>query len=515
MSEPASESLPDNKLFAAVDIGSNSIHLMVARISKGALQPVQAYRERIQLAAGLSAEQILSQEAIDRGVACLQRMGKILADYALDQVRVVATHTIRSAKNRNQFIALAEQALGFSLDVISGSEEARIIYFGVAHSRTLDRDTMVIDIGGGSTEIAIGKGFELRAAISCPMGCVSYRDRYFSQGCGPKEFRAAELAALQRLDACMPTITKECWSQVFATSGTAKALEKIVNHYSEEDAGNISPNFLQLAFLKRLRKKIISNGLGVLDDIPLGESRLPLVPSGLSILITLMEALGVEEIRYLDVALREGVLYELDEEMRYADIKQRTRKSLHARYQVDVAQAARVVQTCDWLYRQCLTTKQQEKLFPYRTILLKAGYLHEVGLQISAGGIQRHSAYILRYSDLPGFSREEQELLAWLVGRYRKSISLEGVDDFAHIKKHELWDLLTVLRLSVLFNVSRKAVDLAPIKLTINKSINCELTAEFVQENPLVEADLLREQRYWQAVGRPFELIIVKCESSE
>lgn len=510
MTLTAAETLPDNKLFAAVDIGSNSIHMMIARISKGALQPIQAYRERVQLAAGLSPERILSEDAIERGVECLQRMGKVLSDYALDQVRVVATHTIRVARNRNDFISLAEQALGYSVDVISGSEEARIIYQGVAHSRTLDTQAMIIDIGGGSTEIAVGVGFEPSAVVSCPMGCVSYRDRFFKDSVGKKQFKNARLAALQRVDACMPALKKQSWHKVFATSGTAKALERIVAYMSDESLADPAlRRVIPLKTLKQIEQKIVKDGLKFLEEQALGENRVPLVPGGLSILITVMEALDIDELRYIDVALREGVLYELDEEMRFADIKQRTRKSLHARYQVDTEQAQRVVQSCDWIYRNCLSEKQQEKLFPHRVILLKAGYLHEVGLQISAGGIQRHSAYILKYSDLPGFSREEQELLAWLVGRYRKGISLEGVDEFSHIKKSELWLLLAVLRLAILFNVSRKDVDLSLVKLRIDKAISCELPQSFVEEYPLVEADLLREQGYWQSIERAFDLIIV------
>ena len=501
--------LPDNKLFAAVDIGSNSIHLIVARISKGALQPIQSYRERVQLAAGLSADRVLDEAAFDRGIGCLQRMGKILSEYALDKVRIVATHTIRSAKNQKEFINLAEQALGFTIDVISGAEEARIIYQGVAHALTLDQSTLVIDIGGGSTEIAVGVGFEPKAAISCAMGCVSFRDRYFSEGMGKKQFKNAKVAALQKLENRLSKIKRESWKQIYATSGTAKALEKVVRHLSEDaNDGLVARMPLQLKYLKRLQQKICDNGLDYLKDASLGDDRLPLVPAGLSILITIMEELEIEELSYKDVALREGVLYELDEEMRYADIKQRTKKSLHALYQVDGEQAHRVVQSCDWIFRETLSTKLKEKLFPQRTILLNAGYLHEVGLQISAGGIQKHSAYILRNSDLPGFSRQEQELLAWLIARYRKGISLEGIDDFTHIKKNELLALLAVLRLAIIFNVSRKVVDLTSLQLSIDKKICCELPESFVSENPLVEADLFQEQRYWSAIEKSFEINI-------
>lgn len=510
MSLSAVDTLPDNKLFAAVDIGSNSIHLMVARISKGALQPVQAYRERVQLASGLSGDKTLSNEAITRGIDCLSRMGQILADYALDQVRVVATHTIRTALNRKEFIDRAEKALGYHVDVISGSEEARIIYQGVAHSRTLDSETLIIDIGGGSTEIAVGKGFEPSAVLSCAMGCVSYRDRFFSEACSKKEFKLAKTAALQRLEGCMPVLNKHRWDKVFATSGTAKALEKIsVSLLGEEKVDSTAPRIITLKTLKSIQQQIIEGGLEAIEDLPLGENRLPLVPAGLSILVVVMEALDIKELRYLDVALREGVLYELDEEMRFSDIKQRTRKSLQARYQMDTDQANRVVQSCDWIYQHCLNEKSQEKLSPLRVILLKAGHLHEVGLQISSGGIQKHSAYILRYSDLPGFSREEQRLLSWLVGRYRKGISLEEIDDFTIINKADILVLLAVLRFAVLFNVSRTSVDLSPVKLIVDKSIGCELPQTFVDANPLVEADLLREQLYWQSIGHEFDLIIV------
>jgi len=501
--------LPDNKLFAAVDVGSNSIHLMIARISKGALQPIQSYRERVQLAAGLSDDRVLSEAAIERGIECLQRIGKILSEYHLDQVRVVATHTIRVAKNQQDFLVRAEKVLGFTVDVISGAEEARIIYQGVAHSQTLDQSSLVIDIGGGSTEVALGTGFEPKAVFSCAIGCVSFRDRYFLEKCGKKQFKEARIAALQELEACISTIKSEGWMHVYATSGTAKALEKIVRYFASEADGEAPLGKpLQLKYLKCLQQNLIDDGIDYLKEVSLGDNRLPLVPGGLSILIAIMEALDIEALSYQDVALREGVLYELDEEMRYADIKQRTKKSLHARYQVDTDQAYRVAESCDWIFRSALSTKLQEALLPHKAILLNAAYLHEVGLQINAGGIQKHSAYILRHSDLPGFAQHEQELLVWLVDRYRKGISVEGIDNFKYIKKSEVLILLAVLRLAILLNGLRKQVDLSLLELNIDKHIRCKLAEKFVVQNPLLEAGLLREQRYWISIDRTFEFTI-------
>ena len=496
----------NKKLLAAIDIGSNSIHLMVAQVSQGALQTIRSYRERVQLAAGLGADGLLDQAAFSRGLRCLTKMGQVLAEHRPDVVRVVATHSLRVAKNRNEFIAQAESALGYKVEVISGTEEARVIYLGVAHSRTLNVDTLVIDIGGGSTELAIGKGFEPAFTASCSMGCVSFRDRFFLKKLDVRAFARAQDRAMQQLEAFLPKLKKLPWQQTYATSGTAKALQRLAvlidNPGSDAQDGLITRRQLE-----ELRERLLNKGLQAFEPASLGQDRLPLIPGGITIMLAICEALDIEELRYHDVALREGVLYELDGEMRQPDIIERTRKSMHARYQVDVVHAQRVADTCQWVFDNAVSNATCIELKDYSHILQEAAQLHEVGLQISAGGLQKHSQYILQHSDLPGFSEEEQMILSQLVLRYRKRLNFGALPNFTHLDKTQFVLLTIMLRLATIFTMSRKSVDLSGIKLEIApKLIRCRIDRRIYAANILLELDLKREQRYLAEEGLLLEV---------
>lgn len=500
-------SLADNKkLLAAVDIGSNSIHLIIARISQGALQPIQTFRERVQLAAGLRDDGTLDDAAVARGVSCLEKMGQLLVDHNPQCVRVVATHTLRVASNRNRFIAYAEAKLGYPIEVISGAEEARLIFLGVAHSLSLLDNTLVIDIGGGSTELAVGRQFEPSLTISCRMGCVSFRDRFFARDLSRQSFARAQRAAEQELEAFLPRLRHLAWERVLATSGTAKALEKIITalnpERSKEDA-------ITLGDLHRVRELMIDGGLDALACANLGDDRLPLIPGGVSIMIALAESLDIATLNHYDVALREGVLYELDEEMRHPDIVQRTRDSLHERYQVDVEHAQRVAASCERLLSLVAidalgsdldnvdSQDKRDSLDQYADLLIEASHLHEVGLQISASGLQKHSHYILLHSDMPGFTEERQLILAHLVGRYRKRLDFDSMPEFTHLSKNSFIYLVLLLRLAVIFNVSRRVVSFEGVALQISASaVDLVVPEVLTAENPLLEPNLSREVAY-------------------
>ncbi len=500
------ETVVTQKSLAAVDIGSNSIHLIIARVNQGAMQTIQTHKERVQLAAGLTKYGLLDQAAFERGIDCLARMGQILANHEPDVVRVVATHALRVAGNRNEFIAQAEEALGHKVEVISGAEEARVIFLGVAHFLTLQSHALIIDIGGGSTELAIGKGFEPVFTASAAMGCVSYRDRYFSKGLTKQAFRDAHYAAMQALEAFLPKLNNLSWEHAYATSGTAKALDSVVSLLYER--GELKrDSLIELKALKRIREATIEKGEKYLKALDVGSDRLSLIPSGLAILIATMEALGVKGLAYQNVALREGVLYEMDDQMRHPDIAQRTRESLQSRYNVDRAQAARVADTCEWLIENSLSKKLAARIGDHRLLLLEAAHLHEVGLQISAGGLQKHSAYILMNSDLPGFAQEEQQILAQLVGRYRKRLHFSDLPEFPHMSQRDFELLVYLLRFAVILNIPRRLVDLSGVKIRIDsKRIDCVITPDFQQAHPLIGADLLREKRYLNGLG--VELLI-------
>ena len=374
--------LPDDQLLAAIDIGSNSIHLIIARLVLGALQPVQRRKEQVQLAAGLNDDFDLSDEAIQRGIACLEDMGRLLSDNTLDQVRIVGTHTLRAARNRDVFLSLAERAIGFPVEVIAGREEARLIFQGVAHTHRLVGQTLVIDIGGGSTEFALGQGFEPKLCESRRMGCVSFTERFFSDGIDAKAFKAASAEALRQLEPCLHGLKTAGWDQVLGTSGTAKALARAVIVDGESD-----PEHIRRSDLKALQAELVKAGdTSILKHIGINDSRIALVPAGLSILLSCMEALGIKSLRFVDAALREGLLYEMDSQMRHDDIRLRTRHSLQARYRVDSAHAAQVASCCEQLAGQLAGSWFAESPAALR-LLVEAAHLHEVGLYISASNV--------------------------------------------------------------------------------------------------------------------------------
>ncbi len=493
--------LPDNKILAAVDIGSNSIHIVIARVVKGSLQIINSHRERTQLALGLGEELLLTNAAMQRGWECLQRMAKLLSDAQPDQVRAVATYALRAAHNRDVFLEQAEALLGYSIEVIAGREEARLIFQAIAHTEKIERESLVIDIGGGSTELAVGVGFDPQFCASCAMGCVNYREQFFSKGFTREDFAQANRAALQSLEAYLPQLGRREWHSVYATSGSAKALVQVAMQDEGTDAS------VSLQQLLSLREKIIAhNGVSWLGELGISDSRTLLVPGGLAIMIACMQCLTIDRIYYRDVALREGVLYEMLEQMRHPNIRVRTRKSMQSRYSTDTAHAERVTDTVSAILQRVPAAWLGSK-DDVHEILYEAAHLHEVGLQISAGGLQKHSAYILASSDLPGYNEDQQLLLASLVGAHRKKIRLDDLPKLRIIEPPALLRLIIVLRLAIIFNITRLPIDLAYVELSVKPDgLHIVVDEKLIATQQLLEADLQRESDLLAAVN--FNLII-------
>ncbi len=487
---------PKEKTLAAVDIGSNSIHLMIARSLKGSIQPIYRFKERVQMARGLDEKNVLDNSAIERGLACLRKIGNILYDHKPDNVRVVATHTLRQAINRSRFLEKAEQFLGYPVEVIAGKEEARLIFQGVAHLEGLNEPVMVIDIGGGSTEIAIGKGFEPSFTASFSMGCVSFSRYFFSDTITKKAFSKAEVAALQQIEKYLPVLKKEKFNDVYITSGTAKTLSKLVEVIDQEG------HFIDLKKLKSIKSEIVKHeGTEFLQELGVPEDRLSIIPGGLAILLSLLDNLKLNQATYRDVALREGVLYEMEEQqMRHSNIRIRTRESLHALYQVDIAQAKRTAETVKKLIEE-VTPEWIGQGAPLE-ILYEAAYLHEVGIQIGLGGLQRHSSYILRNSYLPGYDQEHQGILANLVRGFRKRINLDDMSDMRIIDQFTFLKMLAILRLAVILNITRQTFYDDTLEVSVSKNaINIFLQGLSKEPSALLLADLKREKAYLEPTG--------------
>ena len=497
--------MPDFPTLAAVDLGSNSFHLQVARVMGQQIYPLDALREPIQLGAGLDADKMLGEPTQARAVECLSRFGERLRGLPRGAVRAVGTNALRVAKNARSFLKRAEAALGVPIEVIAGREEARLIYLGVAHSLPMSHERrLVVDIGGGSTEFIIGARLKPLKLDSLYMGCVSYSLRFFPDGRVTRStLKAAELAARTELQTMAANFSRDHWQQAVASSGTARTLAQLLQSLELGD-GTITPEGLDA-----LRTRVLKAGefdrLGVAG---LRADRAAVLPGGLAIMNAVVRELKVAQITIASGALRQGLLWDLLGRVHHHDMRDVTAAQLMQRYHVDSAQAKRVGALASELLRQLVGEEQAEIADRF---LGWAAKLHEIGITIAYGGYHKHSAYILRNADMPGFSRMEQERLALLVlahrGQLRKLRELGVTDDD--------WPLVTALRLAVLFNRSRVKIDLPALRVKMTGSVfTLTVPEDWLAENPLTETALRNEMQQWRGSGGGLEIRIADGATS-
>ena len=492
----ARQKIPD--VIAAVDLGSNSFHMVVARHTHGQLTVIDRLREPVRLAAGLDDTGRLSREATDRALACLERFGQRLRDMHAEAVRVVGTNTFRQARRKGAFLDRAHAALGHPIEIISGIEEARLIYVGVSHSSPNDPGRrLVIDIGGGSTELIIGEGFHARELESLRIGCVAMTRQFFDDGeITEKRMKKARTAVRVELQPILERYKAVGWDSALGSSGTIRSVNDIAR-----GRGNMDQT-VHLKLLEEICDLAIRAGhVSRLKLHGLEEDRMPVFAGGLVILTEIVDALGIKSIRAVEGALRDGLLYDLLGRHTDEDARVRTVRSMQARYHVDVAQAARVEATALSLLSQVSEAWALNDTMA-ETVLSWAARLHEIGLDISHAHYHRHGGYLLENSDMPGFPREEQTLLAALVNAHRRKLNLEPVQDLVppwHIKA-EL--LIVLLRLAVLLHRGRSAVALPMVKLKARtRSLEMEFPSRWLDDHPLTLADLEQEAEFLKAVG--------------
>jgi exopolyphosphatase/guanosine-5'-triphosphate,3'-diphosphate pyrophosphatase len=495
---PITQQAPRPQEFAAVDLGSNSFHMVIARVVDGAMQIIGRLKQRVHLADGLDADNILSEEAMERGLACLALFAERLQGFSAANVSIVGTHSLRQAANAAEFLKRAEAVIPYPIEIISGNEEARLIFMGVEHTQPERGRKLVIDIGGGSTELVIGENFEPRMVESRRMGCVSFGQNFFPEGeISPVRFNRARLAATQKLENLAWQYRIEGWNVALGASGTIKAAHEVLLEMGEKD-GLITPERLEMLCHEVLKyKRISSLKLPGLSD----ERRAVFVP-GLAILCGVFDSLRIKELRLSDGALREGVLYEMEGRFRHQDIRSRTAQSLASQYNIDSEQAKRVLETTLRMFEQWQA--QNPKLAnPQMAVLLQwAAMLHEVGLNINHSGLHRHSAYILQHSDLPGFTQEQQALMATLVRYHRKAIKIDELPRFTLFKKKQFIPLIKLLRLGVLLNNQRQASTSPPTLVleTDDHHWTLRFPHNWFSQNALSLLDLEKEQQYWRNV---------------
>ncbi len=484
---------------AAIDLGSNSFHMVVARVVDQDLQLVSRHKQRVHLASGLDAQKNLDNAAIERGLECLAMFAERLQGFDVENVRIAATHTLRQANNAHVFLQRAKEVLPFPIEVIPGVEEARLIYLGVAHTQPESDSKLVVDIGGGSTEMIIGKGFEPELINSKQMGCVSYTNRYFANSkLSKKNFAQATLAAEQRLESIASRYRKKGWDIAFGSSGTIKAIREVLIGMGHDDGIVTSKR------LDKLIEKLCE--WQTIDEIELDgltAERKPVFAAGVAILSAIFKALKISEMHFSQGALREGLLFEMEDNFKRSDIRMRTTENLASKHLVDLEHAARVKGQAQEFLQQVhrvLGIKRSSELFD---LLDWGALLHEVGLSISLQAFHRHSAYILRHTYMPGFNQEQQRVLAMLVRFQRKALKLHEMEEFSLFKKKDVIGLIRVLRLAILVHGQRNDDPLPELELSIEGD-TWTLTSkdeQWLQNNLLLHADLMTEQQQWENAG--------------
>lgn len=485
--------------FAAIDLGSNSFHMIVARIVNGSIQVLSRIKRRVRLADGLDENRILSQEAIDRGVACLALFADRLQGFSAENVKVVGTYTLRRALNNDEFLRQAAAVFPFPIQIISGQDEARLIYSGVSHTQPEKGRKLVVDIGGGSTEMTIGDAFTPLRAESRHMGCVSFAKRFFPQGELTKaRFEAAYQLAMEKIEDLEAEYRALGWQHVLGSSGTIKTVSKVLiaNGYrdgliTEARLNALIGTCLKFDSLEKIQLK------GLIEE------RADVLVPGLAILLALFHTFKISAMRYSDGALREGVMYGLEQRFQVGDIRQRTAEALAEQFAIDRAQANRVEQTALALFEQVTEWQSRKQILELAAMLKWASLLHEIGLVINHNNVQKHSAYIIANSTLAGFDSEQQHLLATLMALHQKGFKKSDIQRISRYQKRDILTLLRLFRLAVLLNRSRQAT-VSPQEMTLTttgEQWEIRFDSGFLANNPLVAADLAEEQKHLSQIA--------------
>ena len=510
---------PTPRLLAAVDMGSNSFRLMIGRVdetitasgnSSSQIFQVDALREPVRLAAGLTQDKYLDQPARRRGVDALRRFGDRLRDFAPEQVRAVATNTLRVAKNAQDFLIEAEAALGFPIEVIAGREEARLIYLGASHDApACQGNRLVVDIGGGSTEFIIGNGYKPKLMESLYIGCVSHSRHFFPNGnVDDYAMKQAELAARREIQVLVQPYRTAGWKQSVGSSGTARALAELIELNGFNDKS--SEHGITREGLERLKRALVkAENAHRLKLSGLTPDRIPVLPGGLSIMLGVFDELDIDRMDVTDGALRLGVLYDLLGRSHHEDMRTVTIEQFMRRYSVDRAQAHRVRDAATALLSQ-FPDPPDERREDNLALLGWAANLHEIGMSISHSSYHKHSAYIASHADMPGFSKTDQARLATLLlGHAGKLGKLAGGGKFLD------WRMLFSLRLAFVLCRRRGVIQLPGLRVRhtegeLNEGgFEVELPKSWVEQNPLVEYSLAQEADEWERISWRYKVVYV------
>lgn len=485
--------------FAAIDLGSNSFHMLVARMQGEELQVIDRLREPVRLAEGLEGgSRRLRPEVAQRALACLQRFGERLRDIPAAHVRAVGTNTMRKLDGGDAFQAAAEAALGHSIEVIAGLEEARLVYRGVVHGRGRAQPRrLVVDIGGGSTELIIGRGESPQLMESVSLGCVVHTQKHFGDGrISAARFKRARLAAGVELEFLQQPYRKAGWDVAIGSSGTIRGIWRVMKSLGRGD------EFLSREGLEQVIELALSRGhISEIDFPALREDRRPVFIGGLAVLAGVFDALDIRRMETSDRALREGLLDDLIGRLSNHDVREQAVASMAGRYGVDLGQAGHLEHTALQILEQTAEAWDLEPKLSGQ-FLSWAARLHEVGLVITHNGYHKHGEYIVRNSDLAGFSQTDQKALAALVRLHRGKFTASALAELPEAWVEPVRYLAIILRLAYLLHRSRSPLLKPPLRVKANRrGIELQFTRKrWLDEHPLTRADLEREATYLEAV---------------
>ena len=487
---------------AAVDLGSNSFHLLIAQWNGRRLRIVDKTKEMVRLAGGLDGDRKIDEAAQQRAVAALQRFGERIRGMDPSYVRAVGTNTLRAASNAREFLARGEDGLGHRIEVIAGVEEARLIYLGAAHSvQPVAGLQIVVDIGGGSTECVLGEGFESIECHSLRMGCVTFTSKYFPDGkIDLPRFRAAELAAAGELRSIEARFGEVEWRRALGSSGTIRAVEDVLLAQGWSERG------VNRAGLDELRTTLLKAGRVEKLELPgLSERRRPVFAGGVAILSAVFERLGVDQMDVSQGALKEGVVRDLVGRFEGHDLRDETVREMQERYQVDTEQAGRVAGRFERLLEQ---VRQDWDLGDPHWLKVGgwAAALHEIGLTMSYSGHHRHGAYILQNTPMPGFSRDGQRLLAALVLNYRRRFRYEDLRRLAGDDSLQALRVTALLRLAARLERGRGRTAAPELSLRAKGDVLQVAVPGPPDAAPLLWADLESEKKRFKRADLKLKL---------
>jgi exopolyphosphatase/guanosine-5'-triphosphate,3'-diphosphate pyrophosphatase len=433
----------------AIDLGSNSFHLIIAREQDGCLQIMHRQKKTVSLAKGLGELNNLSDPAIKKALDCLHEFNLSLANIPNTAIRIVATQALRQANNSEKFIDLAKEVLPYPIEIISGKLEAELIYKGVAHTQPLRGNTFIIDIGGGSTELVIGNNFSTSLTDSLAMGCISVQQQFFLNGeITADAMHSAQFFAVKQLAGVADRYRESNCKTLLGTSGSIKAISQVMLELYGDDK-------ITEKRLKRLVKQLI--GWQHCNNIPLRsleEARRPLLASAVAILSSCFSQLGIEQMKFRPGGLREGVLYDLSQSRTDIDTRERTIHNLSRLHHIDTAFSQRVLQQLALINKQLKNTETQLNRAEF-TLLCWAAQLHEIGIAINSKKRQHHGGYILEHSEMPGFSESEKNTIVLLVRNHRAQIKLNTDEQNHLITTARTHLLIQILRLAIIFTQGR------------------------------------------------------------